>query len=502
MNMTSTVGVPAVLSGTTADLERELFHIAVRGLAEGTGFYQDTDERFIALVAHLALADDGWLVRFIGWLRSYDELASAAVVAATEMARTRLAAGLTTSGGNRNVISSVLLRADEPGELLGYWFRRYGRSVPHPIRNGLADAARNLYDEKALATYDLTAQQVRFADVISLVHPKAATRDQEELFYHVIARRENGSPIPASLAMLRARADLYAVAPQQRQELLDRPDAAQTLAAAGMTYGMLGRWLLNGMDARSWAAILPSLSYRDLLASLRALDECGLSEEILGRVGALLSDTGRVVRELVLPLRLHAADRTVPSRRWGRALEQAMEAALAQVPALPGRTLILIDRSASMFTQVDRGSAVTVADQATVFGTALALRARSADLVQFGTAHQQVTFSPGEPLFSLAERFGEMGDGDAAAAVRKRYDGHDRVVIVTDEPGGSAWQGEHPVAALPGHVPSYIWNVASASNSGGESMTGARRHVFSGLTDGAFTVIPLVEGAYRNSWPF
>src|SRR5258708_12430625 len=146
-NMTSRVGVPAVLSGTTADLERELFHIAVRGLAEGTGFYQDTDERFIALVAHLALADDGWLVRFIGWLRSYDELASAAVVAATEMARTRLAAGLATSGGNRNVISSVLLRADEPGELLGYWFRRYGRSVPPPIRNGLA-AARNLYAAK------------------------------------------------------------------------------------------------------------------------------------------------------------------------------------------------------------------------------------------------------------------------------------------------------------------------------------------------------------------
>ena len=77
MNMTSTAGVPAVLTGTTADLERELFHIAVRGLAEGTGFYQDTDERFIALVAHLALADDGWLVRFIGWLRSCGRTGSA-----------------------------------------------------------------------------------------------------------------------------------------------------------------------------------------------------------------------------------------------------------------------------------------------------------------------------------------------------------------------------------------------------------------------------------------
>jgi hypothetical protein len=35
------------------------------------------------------------------------------------MVRTRLAARLPTSGGNRNVISSVLLRADEPGEAAG-----------------------------------------------------------------------------------------------------------------------------------------------------------------------------------------------------------------------------------------------------------------------------------------------------------------------------------------------------------------------------------------------
>jgi hypothetical protein len=56
-----------------------------------------------------------------------------------------------------------------------------------------------------------------------------------------------------------------------------------------------------------------------------------------------------------------------------------------------------------------------MADRATVFGTALALRACSADLVQFGTAHRQVTFSRGESLFSLAERFGEMGDGKLLA---------------------------------------------------------------------------------------
>src|SRR5260370_35842126 len=113
--MKSRVGVPAVLSGWTAYLERELFHIAVRGLAEGTGFYQDTDERFIALVAHLALADDGWLVRFIGWLRSYDALASAAAVPPPAMARTRPAPARAPPGGTRSRARPALPRAAQPG---------------------------------------------------------------------------------------------------------------------------------------------------------------------------------------------------------------------------------------------------------------------------------------------------------------------------------------------------------------------------------------------------
>jgi hypothetical protein len=64
------------------------------------------------------------------------------------MVRTRLSAGLTTSGGNRKVISSVLLRADEPGELLGYWFRRYGRSVPNIPRRRAARAGPLLHLER------------------------------------------------------------------------------------------------------------------------------------------------------------------------------------------------------------------------------------------------------------------------------------------------------------------------------------------------------------------
>ena len=194
---------------------RELFLRAVTAMAEGTDQYHETDERFVELVRVLALADDGWLVRFLAWMRGCEELASAAVVGSAEMVRTRLANGLNTSGGSRKVIDSAFARADEPGLMLAYWFRRYGRTVPKPIRHGLADAATRLYDEAALAEYDKSSADIRFAGVIGLVHPKAAGREQQELFQYALERRGSSAQIPAGMTMVRARATLYDLSVQQ-----------------------------------------------------------------------------------------------------------------------------------------------------------------------------------------------------------------------------------------------------------------------------------------------
>jgi hypothetical protein len=231
-----------------------------------------------------------------------------------------------------------------------------------------------------------------------------------------------------------------------------------------------------------------------------------LSREAVRRLGEELADPARIARERIRPLRLYEAARQTPSRAWAAArawsapLERALQTSLSDVPSLPGRTLILIDRSVSMFTQVARGSAVTVADQAAVFGTALALRAEDAHLVQFGASHRQVEFATGDPLPRVLERFWQLGDGNAADAVRARFRGHDRVVIITDEPDGSAWQGPSPAATLPPRTPSYIWNVAGTVRELGNA--DGQRYVFSGLTDAAFDVIPLIDTTHRGQWPF
>ena len=196
--------VPTGAPARPLDARREILLLATAGLAEGIDCYEKTRMNgFVELAGRLALADDGWLTRFIGWLRGHDELASAAVVAAAEMVRVRLGSGLTTSGGNRNVISGVLKRADEPGALLAYWFRRYSGTMPKPIKHGLADAVQDLYDERALATYDRVSARTRFARVIGFVHPKATTACQRALFAYALAGRDG--TVPASLPMLRAQ---------------------------------------------------------------------------------------------------------------------------------------------------------------------------------------------------------------------------------------------------------------------------------------------------------
>ena len=491
-----------VTSRVRADVttpHRELFLLAVTALAEGTDQYHEPDERFIGLVRRLALSDDGWLVQFLAWLRGFDELTSAAVVGSAEMVRTRLANGLTTSGGSRKVIDSALQRADEPGLMLAYWFRRYGKTVPKPIRHGLADAATRLYDEEALAEYDRSGADARFADVISLAHPKAGSREQQELFQYALTRRwGSATEIPAGMTMARARAALYQLSIAQRRALLDSSEAMGLFGAAGMTAALLPGWLSGqAPDDRAWSALLPRMSYRERLARLRELAAAGLTGQ------EVLADPARVAAERIGPLAVHAARREVTAPGWDGPLEAAADAALALVPAVGGRTLILVDRSASMFTQIARGSAATVADQAAVFGACLALRSAGAALVQFGTGHRRLTFSPGQNLNELLGRFGEMGDGNAAAAVRACFDRHDRVVIVTDEPHGSAWQGEHPAAAAPAGVPVYIWNVAGTPQPGAPGRGAAQgRYVFTGLSDAAFAVIPLIEAGRRDRWPF
>lgn len=494
--------------GRERDARSELFLLAVANFVSQNTFYEtgaDRDDRFAALVRRLAVEDPSWTAGLLGWLRGEGNLRTASIVGAAEYVKARLDAGATEGPANREVVASVLRRPDEPGELLAYWTSRYGRNVPKPVKRGVADAVRRLYHGGSLLKYDTASKGYRFGDILNLVHaaPDPDKPWQGDLFRYALDRRHNPDTAvpPASNRVLVAHRELMALPVAERRAVVTAPNGPERLRAAGLTWEALAGWLQGPMDRAAWEAVIPSMGAMALVRNLRNFDEAGVSDEVAARVAARISDPAEVARSRQFPFRYLAAYQHAPSLRWAYPLEQALAHSLANVPALGGRTLVLVDRSGSMFySRLSERSELNRADAAAIFGTALALRAADADLVEFGTSSEPVRFRRGESVLRVLERFGDLGGTDTSAAVRRHYRKHDRVLIVTDEQAMYSHHGD-PTEQVPADVPVYTWNLAGYRPGHGPSGT-PHRHTFGGLSDAAFRMVPLLEGARDADWPW
>jgi hypothetical protein len=528
---TSPVKTEPVASGLTYErapgykrgTHGELFLLAVANMVGEDTFYERAkarDDRFVSLVRQLAVEDPEWVFEMARWLRSEANMRSASIVVAVEFVKARLddnayrteaeliraeREAAEDGGLNRRIVNVVLQRADEPGELLGYWSSKYGdgRNFPKAVKRGVADAVVRLYDQYALLKYDTDSKAYRFGDVLEVVHPTFDPLKpwQADLFEHAIDRRHGrDKETPVSLEMVAANAWLREAVKEDKKLLLD----PGKVRAAGLTWEdtlSLGGKLKLDKQAL-WMSMIPSMGYMGLLRNLRNFDDVRLPDGLAKQVADRLSDPERVAKSRQFPFRfLSAYNANRGSLRWAWALEQALNHSLVNVPSLPGRTLILVDRSGSMFDTVSEKSGLNRADSAALFGTALALRSASADLVQFGTNYSSVSFRRGDSILRAVEKFGHMGGTNTASAVRGNFRDHDRVVIVTDEQAGRGWYGGDPTKAVPAKVPVYTWNLAGYKHGHGPSGED-NRHTFGGLTDQAFKMIPLLEAGRNADWPW
>src|SRR3954468_6838541 len=487
------------------DVKGELFLLAVTTMVGEDTFYEAADardERFRTLVHAATQEDSDWVARFVPWLRNTANMRSASVVAAVEYVR---------AGGpfGRAVVASALQRADEPAEALAYFTSRYGRALPQPLKRGVADAARRLYGERAALKYDGLSRAWRMADVIELTHAKPRDEAQSALFRWLLDRRHDradaASPAPV-LPMLRARAELEALSVDERRALVAAAavdaSVADRLTAGGMTWEALSGWLGGPMDRAAWEAVIPSMGYMALLRNLRNFDEAGVGDDVAARVAAKLSDPDEVARSRQFPYRFVSAFEAAPSLRWAWALEKALEAATSQLPAFAGRTLVLVDTSASMSSPaVSKRSTMTPVKAAAVFGVALAKRGNDVDLHGFADGVFRHKMHRSASVLAEVERFtqrvGEVGHGTRIAeSLRATYRRHDRVVVISDMqtfadsrmPRGWSMPSRYTQVAggeVPRSFPVYGFNLGGYR----ETVLDAGRgngHEFGGLNDATF----------------
>lgn len=560
-------GAPAYLT----DDQTTLFKLATTRFVGEPAFYETADqhaEQLRELVRRLATHDETWpWVRvFLSWLRGPGNVRTASILLAAEAVHARLErlhalnegkspSEVVRGDGHAELVASVLQRPDEPGEFLAYWRHRWGVvqpngtvrvKLPKPVKRGLAEAVGRLYDEAALLRYD-GEKAVRFADVLELTHsrgkhtgaasfskPSAAVRDalprtwQDDLFrWAITARHDRDAEPPATLTHVRTRRTLSRFSPDERHELARSALAGNQVSLDLIRGAMVGQWewlkpwlgerptkVLPVTDAEIWQLALPTMGYMAQLRNLRNLDKAGVPDSAIGAVLTRLADPEQVKRSRQLPFRFWSAYREVKSLRWGHALEQGLNHSLLNVPALDGRTLVLIDVSASMTTaRLSGRSTMDCATAAAIFGLALKLRSpANVDAWGFATGQFIVEgVDPGMSLLRAVEvfrnNFGSVGGGTEmvrAIQVALRPE-HRRVIILTDMQtfgGPYAYHTGDVDAAVPRNVPIYAVNVAGYTNTAMPVVPGNNRHELAGLTDAMFGLIPTLEAGEAGRWPW
>lgn len=526
---TSSAGVPdaRTFEGAAAwnrDKRTDLFLRAASSFHDGKGnFYESAetrDDTLRQLVRQLAVEDFTWLCRFAQWLRGPGNIRTAALMIAVDAVKARLEVGGEGCTGadvphpdaeqfiptNRWLISAVCQRSDEPGELLAYWHQAYGRKVPKPVKRGLADAAQRLYNERSLLKYDTASHGIRFADVLELCHPSPADDKkawQGDLFKYAIDRRHGREgEIPESLKMVQYNADLRA-----------RTDPAdwlypENLRNAGMTWEDALSAVGSKVDkAKLWEAMIPNMGYMALLRNLRNFDEAGVSDAIADSICGRLKDPVQVANSRQLPFRFYSAYKHAPSLRWGHALETALDLCLPNIPTFTGRTLVLVDTSASMNNPMSGKSQMQCVEAAALFGSALALKNReSVDLCQFASTSMQFSVPKGGSTLKLTktvmDAVGQVGHGtEMARAVGERYQSHDRVILLSDMQAFGGYWGGNVASSVPSNVPVYAFNLSAYSASPMPTGTAARFDL-GGLTDATFALIPRLEAGASGAWPW
>lgn len=495
------------------DFRTDLFIRASASFADGSGaFYEEgavRDEILVKLARQAAVEDFAWFADFVKWLRRTANIRTAALIGACEGVKARLEAGLVAVGdiSSRSVIDSVLYRADEPGELLAYWMSRYGRAVPKPVKRGVADAVRRMYNERSLLKYDTSSHGVRFGDVLNLVHakPDPAKPWQGDLFQYALDRRHHPetAEIPPPLKVI------------TRNKVLRTTDDpgmwldADFLQNAGMTWedalsAVGGRGDIS--KRKVWEAIIPSMNYMALLRNLRNFDEAGVSDAVANQVIAKLRDPEEVAKSRQLPFRFYTAFLNAPSLRWAYPLEAALNLCLKNIPELPGRSLVLIDTSASMTSKLSAKSTMSCVQAAALFGAAVALKnPGSTDLCHFASDVALISVPRGGSVLKLTHDIqgmvGQVGHGtEMHKAITRTYQGHDRVFMFSDMQVFGGYRGD-VASAVPAHVPVYGFELGGYSATPmptGESA----RFTLGGLGDQTFKLVPVLEAGKSAVWPW
>jgi 60 kDa SS-A/Ro ribonucleoprotein len=264
------------------------------------------------------------------------------------------------------------------------------------------------------------------ADVIKMVHPKPATKSREALFGYLIGRAFVPADLPAIVQAYEAFKSGAA------REMPDVP------------FGMLTSLNLTQGD---WKQIARNASWQTTRMNLNTFGRHGVLHDaaIVELIAKRLVDRTQIARARVFPYQLLAAclnrDGRVPNE-IADALQDAMEIAIENVPALAGKVYVFPDVSGSMKSPVTghrKGAttAVKCVDVAALIAAAILRKNPRAEVIAFEQSVVTLELNSRDSVMTNAAKLAVVGGGgtNCSAPLRllnERKAVGDTVIYVSD----------------------------------------------------------------------
>ncbi len=280
-------------------------------------------------------------------------------------------------------------------------------------------------DEEALFASSV-GQSPSLSDIVKMVHPKPAGARREAFYGYMLGRPHQANVLPKLVMQF------------------EQFKTGESTEVPDVPFSMLSALPLSRKD---WAGIAKNASWQTTRMNLNTFARHGVFEdaESVQVVANRLRDPREIAQARVFPYQLLTAyqncDAAVP-REVRDALQDAMEQAIANVPALPGTVVVCPDVSGSMACPVTghrAGSSSTVhcIDVAALVAAAILRKNPSATVLPFEEAVVPVELNSRDSVMTNAGRLAAIGGGgtNCSAPVRhlnQRKGKADLVIFVSD----------------------------------------------------------------------
>ena len=324
----------------------------------------------------------------------------------------------------KEFFNMVVRRPDDMTEIVSYYLKDGKKPIPNSMKKGLSKAFAK-FDEYQLAKYKSSNKDISLVDLVNLVHPAPVERNKialEKLIKNELKSKDTWE-------VQQTQAGQKAKTEEEKKEL----------------------------KKQSWVSLVKEkkIGYFALLRNLRNILE--QAPEVIDEAVAMLKDEKLIKKSLVLPFRYIKALAEVEqlnaegTRKVIVAINEAIDIACKNVPKLDGKTLVVLDHSGSMGSDLADNVGI-----ASLFGVMIA-KSNDADCMIFGNDAKYVPVNPLDSTLTTTQRivgYNQGGGFYTNSKNKKGYEvGHgtdfhsifktinkkyDRIVIFSDMQG---WVG-------------------------------------------------------------